>query len=124
MNKHVQNIDRRRDPRVDVAETAVVLARFNSGTDFTIENISVGGARIVGPITLDQGERIQILFEMDGLPVELKAEVVSIVTRTFESDRVLVRFVEVEPTMRDSIRAMVQRRLDRELERPAADDGS
>ncbi len=107
-------IERRKHARVEVAQTAVVLARYNSGVEFKIESISVGGARLFGPLTLEEGERVQILFEVDGHPIDVHAEVISIVTRSVDRDRVLVRFVELAPDTAERIRAMIQHALEHE----------
>ncbi len=107
-------VERRKHARVGVTQTAVVLARFNSGVEFTIESISVGGARLFGPLTLEEGERVQILFEVDGHPIDVHAEVISIVTRSVDRDRVLVRFVDLAPDTAERIRAMIQHALEHE----------
>jgi len=49
-----------------------VLARHNPGVTFSIENISVNGCSLVGPLTLSVGDRVQILFEVDGSPIDVR----------------------------------------------------
>jgi hypothetical protein len=115
-DKPTDRRERRVNPRAEISATAVVLARHNSGVAFTIETISIGGAGLVGPLTLSQGERIQILFELDGHPIDVHGEVLKIVSRTFETDRIMVRFVDLAPATRELIRALVLRRLEREDE--------
>ena len=112
-----EHLDRRGDSRVDHLKPAVVLARHNCGMEFVIESISVGGARLVGEMTLEVGERVQILFELDGRPVEVDAEVVRADRQDVFRDRIAVAFMNLSAHHRDSIRRLVQAALDLECER-------
>lgn len=42
----------------------------------TIESLSISGARLSGSGTFGMGERVQVLFEVDGAPIDVTAEVV------------------------------------------------
>ena len=106
--------ERRQDPRATVATSAVVLARHNDGVGLTISSLSVGGARLVGPLSLDRGERIQILFEIDGRPVEVSGEVVRVEKQDMMTDRISVRFVDVPDDVRELIQMLVRRALEQE----------
>jgi len=114
--------ERRAHPRAEVTQTAVVLARHNAGVEFTIESVSIGGARLAGPMSLAQGERVQILFEVNGRPIDVEAEVVRLMERTFDHDRVAVRFVKIDPSARELIRIMVEQALEHAEQQLAEDE--
>lgn len=86
-----------------------MLARANDGIAFQIESISIGGARLAGPLTLEADEAVQVLFEIDGRPLDVRAEVIRVVARSFGRDVVLVRFVDLSDDNREAIREMVRR---------------
>jgi hypothetical protein len=113
--------ERREEPRADVSTAAVVLVRHNEGAAMTIESVSTSGARLVGPVTLDVGERIQILFEVDGSPIEVSGEVVRVEATDMTTDRIAVRFVDVADDTRVKLRLLVQRALEHEDEQRQAD---
>lgn len=106
-----QETERRGDPRADELH-ATVLVRFNPGVTFAVENISIGGCSMVGPITLSIGDRVQILFEVDDAPVELLAEVVRAEHVDILNDRIAVRFIEVQHATRELIQRLVARALE------------
>ena len=106
--------NRREHPRVDVTTAAVVLARHNTGVAFTIESISAGGARLVGPLTLDVGERVQVLFELAGTPIDVEGEVVRAERHDMMNDRVAIAFKNVSETTRSIIHQIVVTSLDLE----------
>ncbi len=104
--------DRRRDPRAGALSIhATVLARHNNGAAFTIEDISAGGASLIGPLTLSVGERVQILFEVDQRPLDVSADVVRVERLDMMLDRVAVRFVDSEAS-RATIAAVVAKLLE------------
>ncbi len=109
--------DRREHARVAFATSAVVLARHNVGVAFSIESISTGGARLVGPTTLGVGERVQILFEIDGTPIDVEGVVVRAERQDFVNDRVAVRFENLSDAMRAFIHQLVARVMDLACER-------
>ena len=108
--------ERRQHPRLAVASSAIVLARHNSGVAFSIESISVGGARLVGPLTLEAGESIQILFELEGTPIDVEGRVVRVDRQDLATDRVAVAFKNLSEEARVSIQQLVLRGLDLESE--------
>jgi CheY-like chemotaxis protein len=71
-------LDRRREVRArDLDMTAVVRGENGDSGVFVVENLSSGGARLVGAIAFGEGERIAIALSGGGLQtVELSAEVV------------------------------------------------
>lgn len=109
--------DRREHARVAFATSAVVFARHNAGVAFSIESISAGGARLVGPITLGVGERVQLVFEIDGTPIDIEGEVVRAQRQDIVNDRVAVRFENLSNATRAFIHQLVERVLDLECDR-------
>jgi hypothetical protein len=104
--------ERPANPRADIS-TAIVLARHNNGVAMMIESISTSGARLVGPVTLIVGERIQALFDVEGIPVEVFADVVRVETQDIATDRITVRFVDVSDEKRAYLQRLVHRRFRR-----------
>lgn len=104
--------NRREHPRVEVTAHAVILARHNEGVTFTIESISVGGARLVGPLTLEVGERVLVLFEVAGTPIDVEGEVVRAERQDMMNDRVAIAFKNVSETARSLIHQLVLTSLD------------
>jgi hypothetical protein len=88
--------------------TAIVLARHNDGVPFVIERLSSAGARLVGPLAVSVGESIQILLDIDGRPLDLRAEVVDVSRDQLLSDRIAVRFVDIEDEAADAIRDAIE----------------
>lgn len=106
------DVERRRAPRVAVNTTAVVLARNNDGVPFTIESLSTSGARLAGPLTLDRGEHVALMFEAGGHPVDVRGEVVRVERRTMFEDGVAIRFLDLTPEALEAIRKLVSDLLD------------
>ena len=104
--------DRREHRRVAAETTATVLARHNQGVPLMIASISLGGARLVGEITVAIGERVQILFEVDLQPLEVEAEVVRVEMVDMATDHIAVRFVACDEAAKRLIRGLVERSLD------------
>jgi hypothetical protein len=95
-----------------------VIARHKPGVAFLIESLSVGGAKLIGPLTVGRGERISILFEVDHAPVEVAAEVIRAESFDLETDHVAVRFIGMTDTSRRLIRDLVSQILDLEGDDP------
>jgi PilZ domain len=106
--------ERRQYPRATAATTAVVLARHNAAVSLTIASISLGGARLEGTISVGMGERVQILFDVEGHPVDVSGEVVRVEMIDMATDHIAVRFVDVERDTKELIRQLVDRSLDAE----------
>lgn len=92
--------------------TATVKARHSTVAQFELDRLTTSGARLSGPVTVDAGERLEILFEISGRPYEATAEVISVEHETLLIDRVVVRFVDLDPHSRDAIRALLADRSD------------
>lgn len=108
--------ERREQPRINLATNAILLVRHNPGVAFSIESISVGGARLAGPLTLEVGERVQLLFELEGTPIDVEGEVVRVDRPDIMTDRVAVAFRNLTVTSRAVIEQLVRRSLDLESE--------
>jgi hypothetical protein len=91
--------------------SAVILARHNDGVAFSIQRISTGGARLVGPLTLEVGERVQVLFELEGTPIDVEGEVVRVERPDIVNDHVAVAFRNLSDSSRTLIHELVQRSM-------------
>jgi hypothetical protein len=92
----------------DSAGWAVLLARHNDGAAMKIETMSTDGAVLMGPVTLTVGERVQVQFEVDGVFVEVSADVVGVDCRTITSDHIAIRFVGLSDETRARLRSLTQ----------------
>jgi hypothetical protein len=100
----------RRDPRIRTNTRATVW--FGSrAAPFTIDNLSLGGARLVGSMVLRLGQHIDIEFNLDSGPVKVTGEVVRVDTPDLIEDQIAVRFLELQPEVRIAIRDTVMRQL-------------
>lgn len=78
---------------------------------FTIDNLSIGGARLVGSMVLRLGQQIDIEFEVDAGPIKVTGEVVRVDTPDLIEDQIAVRFLNVTSEARVAIRDTVLRQL-------------
>ncbi|MEO8840974.1 MAG: PilZ domain-containing protein [Kofleriaceae bacterium] len=106
--------ERRQYPRAPAATTAIVLARHNDAVALTIASISLGGARLEGSITVAMGERVQILFDVEGHPVDVTGEVVRVEMIDMAIDHIAVRFVDATVEAKELIRQLVELSFDAE----------
>ena len=114
MGEDRQMEERRLHPRANVCASAVVLVRHNRGVMMSVDRLSISGASLVGPLTVDRGECMQVMFEIDGHPVEITAEVVRVEARGLMVDHVVVRFVDISEHARELIHELVTKTLERE----------
>src|SRR5690606_19486348 len=84
-----------------------------------VENLSVTGARLVGPMPMTVGQRLRVTFALDGVSVDVLADVVRVQSPNLLTDRAAVRFVDVCARSRSAIAALVARAL---ATGPAAND--
>ena len=78
---------------------------------FTIDNLSLGGARLVGTMALRLGQQIDIEFTVDAGPVKVTGEVVRVDTPDLLEDQIAIRFVNLAADVRTAIRETVARNL-------------
>jgi hypothetical protein len=100
-----------RAQRVPTSIVATVTAGKRNGVRFRIENISITGAKLEGPLTLSKGETIGILFEAEGHSVQLMAEVVRVDSPDLMTDQIAARFVDPSPEAQKAIEALVNKIL-------------
>jgi hypothetical protein len=100
----------RATPRVDT-NTRATVTKGTRKVPFTINNLSLGGARLVGPLALQKGQRIEITLELDSGTVSVIGEVVRVDTPDLMDDQIAVRFLEPSPEARAAVRDVVMRTL-------------
>jgi hypothetical protein len=83
---------------------------------FTIENISVTGAKMQGPLTLRLQDRITIVFFDDKDRIEIQADVVRVDTADLLTDEIAVAFVTPSDEVTARIAALIGKALDKEIE--------
>jgi hypothetical protein len=103
--------EQRSAPRVGISTRATVSEGRRSAA-FTIDSLSISGARLVGPLVLKLGQRIEIVLQLDTGPIQVDAEVVRVDTPDLMTDQIAVRFVDPSPETRASIREVVRQRLE------------
>src|SRR5688500_10913868 len=101
-------IARRRTGPGAASISAIVVAGKRT-IDFAVGSLSATGAHLVGPLTLTQGERIQINFRLDNVDVEVAAEVVGVQSPNLMIDRAIVHFVDMSAGSRALIQALAAR---------------
>ncbi len=87
-------------------------ARHNAGVAVRIVSVSLGGARLHGEITVQLGERIRVLFEVDGRPIDTDCEVVRVEKVDMATDKIAIRFIDVDATTKIALRHLVDRLLE------------
>lgn len=105
---------RRKHPRVRrTGLTAVVLARGNHSAVFAVEDLSAGGALLVGRLDVDlaRGEPVKLLLHEDGRPLPLAACVIRVDQQGGDL-RVAVVFREISPRAQDRVQDLVLRTLE------------
>lgn len=103
--------EQRRAPRIET-KTRATVSDGRRKVEFTIDSLSVSGARLVGPLALQRGHRIDIVLELETGRVELVGEVVRVDTPDLMTDQIAVRFVDPSPESRTALRALVQQALE------------
>lgn len=102
-------VEKRAGKRVDtlVPVTAIVGGRRYA---FKIQNVSMTGARLQGPLTLSLGQHIDLVLELEGLPpAAVVAEVVRVHTADLMTDTAAVRFINLSPAVQAAIAAHMKR---------------
>ena len=104
----------KRAPRVDANLKAVVTAGPKRSVPFTIDSMSVTGARLTGPLALVLGQVMSVTFTATGHSVTVEVEVVRVDTADLLNDQVAVRFIKVPNEAKDAIDDFVRQRLEEE----------
>ena len=106
--------DRRQRPRSEVPASAVLLAHGRSSGLYVVENLSAGGALLVGDGRLRPGERVTMLLQLPGLqPIRLHAEVLRQHAGEAGAARLAVAFRNLAPRVEDTIQQVVLASLER-----------
>ena len=113
----------KRAPRVDANMKAIVTAGPKRSVPFTIDSMSVTGARLTGPLALVLGQVMSVTFSATGRSVTIEVEVVRVDTADLLNDQVAVRFITVPDDAKGAIDDFVKQRLeDEEAARSAPPD--
>ena len=78
---------------------------------FVIDNLSLGGARLIGELALQKGQKIDITLELDTGDVSVVGEVVRVDTPDLMTDQIAVRFLEPSEAAQAAIKDVVMRTL-------------
>jgi hypothetical protein len=100
-----------RAPRAQIQISAKVTAGKRKDVTFTIENLSVSGAKMEGPLAIALKQTIGIVFEAEGKFVSVQAEVVRVDTADLMTDQIAVQFIDPSPETKEAIRALVEKHL-------------
>ncbi|MBV8756242.1 MAG: PilZ domain-containing protein [Deltaproteobacteria bacterium] len=109
-----------RAKRIVKSIDATVATGKRAPAKFTIENISVTGAKMQGPLTLKLKERVSIVFFDDKERIEVQADVVRVDTADLLTDEIAVAFVEPSAEVTAKIAAMVDKAVDKEIDDDSA----
>lgn len=105
-----------RATRIVKSVEATVAMGKRAPVAFTIENISVSGAKMQGPLTLKLKDRITIVFFAERERIEVQADVVRVDTADLLNDEIAVQFVTPSDEVTAKIAAMIDKALDKEIE--------
>lgn len=100
----------RANPRIDT-NTLATVSRGQKKVPFRIDNLSAGGARLIGPLALQKGQHVEITFQLETNTFTLMAEVVRVETPDLLTDQIAVQFVDVTAEAKVAINDLVMRRL-------------
>jgi hypothetical protein len=102
----------KRAPRVETSITAKVTAGKRKDITFTIENISISGAKMEGPLALALKDTIGVVFTAEGKSIQVKAQVVRVDTADLMTDQIAVAFIDPDAETREALRLLVNKHLD------------
>jgi hypothetical protein len=113
MTRIQTNAERRIWPRVEFAAMAHVLTEEGACEVFGIENLSAGGALLIGDESLAPGSKIRVSLELDDHgPITLNAVVVRSRKDSDEEVFTAVAFQIADSNLEDIIHQAVLRRLE------------
>ena len=104
-----------RATRIVKSIDATVAIGKRAAVPFTIENISVSGAKMQGAMTLKLKDRITISFSDGNDRIEVLADVVRVDTADLLNDEIAVQFVTPSDEVVAKIAALVDKALDKEI---------
>jgi hypothetical protein len=91
---------------------ALVQVRHNELVRLAVYSISLGGAYLVGPLTVRVGERLRVHLELEGAALELSGEVVRTNVIDAMTDQVAIRFLDVSDENAARLRSIVSALLE------------
>ncbi len=108
--------DRRRFPRTEtIPGTAIVVARDDQHARFSIDDLSAGGAQLVGEMDLQSGERVRVHLQINiDHVLSFDAEVVRTEIVPGDRYRVGVAFRSVPADIEDRVQRLVLSALERQ----------
>src|SRR4051812_42073320 len=108
----------RRHTRTEVVATAVVFSSGQLHGNFLVQDLSVGGACLMGHFTSPPGKRLNLMLQFPGKP---PFSVAAVVVRHDQLGptraRTAVRFVELDAEQEDTIQEALVATLERERAR-------
>lgn len=84
-----------------------VRVRHNEGVALEIERVSANGARLVGELTVAIGERVYLLFDVDGRLGELSGRVIGNQLIDISKARVTVQFTDLNVAATHMVQRLV-----------------
>jgi CheY-like chemotaxis protein len=116
-----RNDNRRRHSRREVMATAMVFSTHKMHGNFLVQDLSAGGACLVGHLEAPADARLTLLLQFPGKPpFSVTATVVRHDTRGLTSARTAVTFVDLTAEQEDVIQEGIATALERERARLAA----
>ena len=100
----------RADPRIET-NTRATVSKGTKKVPFVIDNLSLGGARLIGELALQKGQKIDITLELDSGTVNVLGEVVRVDTPDLMTDQIAVRFLDPTDEAKAAIKDVVMRTL-------------
>jgi hypothetical protein len=100
--------EKRIEPRIETTLSATVISGKRH-VEFTIDNLSASGARLIGPLPLGVGDRIRLMLGFERGKLETIAEVVRVHSADLLTDQVAVRFIDLPTETEAAIRVLVLR---------------
>lgn len=114
MTSAIARDERRRHPRSEVVGTALVLAANKYSGLYLVENLSAGGALLVGEARLQPGERLKVVLQLPGRkPISVSAEVLRRQVNDAQECLFAVAFQHLSPDIEDTIQQVVLATLER-----------
>lgn len=110
--------EHRRHARSEVVATAVVFSAGQLHGHFLVQDLSVGGACLMGHFTTPPGRRLTMMLQFPGKPAfSVNALLVRHDALGPLRERTAVTFVELEPEQEDAIQEAIVAALERERAR-------
>jgi len=100
------SVERRRELRVAVSITAIAMLK-KQAVRLCIDNLSASGANLIGATDAVVGDLVQLLFEIEDMPIDVAARVV----RCERASRFSVEFLDLDDRIRAHLRAFVKQQI-------------